>query len=103
MMETRNVRMGGWSGRSLTARAMGVVAVAGALLGSMARPAAAQILNDPTTPLRMDFFKLYCQSEQGDGVFDLHDEPYVVVWAANLRGPVAEARTLYEPFSDVDS
>jgi hypothetical protein len=51
--------------------------MAGALLGSTARPAAAQSATDPSpyTPLRMDFFRLYCRTEQGDGIFDLHSEP----------------------------
>jgi hypothetical protein len=48
---------------------MSVLAVASALLGAMARPAAAQT-TDPTVSLRMDMFKLYCYREQGDGIFD---------------------------------
>jgi hypothetical protein len=97
------VRNGGWAGRS-AARVMGVLAVAGTLLGGMARPAAADDASfgqwlaepltgviwqaydpasDPTVPLRMDLWKVYCKNEQGDGIFDLHSEPYVVVFAAD--------------------
>src|SRR5262245_42079841 len=84
---------------------MGVLAVAGALFGGMARPAAADdatslqffadplngavfqaydAATDPTVPLRMDLWKIYCKKEQGDGIFDLHSEPYVVVFAADI-------------------
>src|SRR5947207_4182845 len=102
-METRATQMGGWAGRFPVARVMSVLAVAGALLGSMARPAAAQT-TDPNTPLRMDFFKLECETEQGDGIFDLHSEPYVVVFAADLSGPVPRAMTVRSKiFGGVDS
>jgi hypothetical protein len=67
---------------------MSLLAVTGALLGSMARPAAAQSTDpNPYTPLRMDFFRLDCRTEQGDGVFDLHSEPYLVMFTVDLNPP----------------
>ena len=67
-METRVTQMGGWVGRFPAARVMSVLAVAGALLGALAQPAVAQT-PDPNTSVRMDFFKLKCVTEQGDGIF----------------------------------
>jgi hypothetical protein len=101
-METRAPRIGGWVGRFPAARVMSVLVLAGALLGSMARPAAAQS-QDPNTPLRMDFVRLDCQREMDDGGSDEHSEPYLVVFAADLQGPVVRARTVCSIFSDVDS
>jgi hypothetical protein len=84
VLETRVTKTGGWVGRVRAARVMSVLVLAGALLGSMARPSAAQTTN-PYTPLRMDFFRLDCRTEQGDGVFDLHSEPYLVMFTVDLN------------------
>ena len=83
-MKTQTAQTKGWAGGAPVARALSVLAVAGALFGGMARPAAAdgaavsQLLSapltatftqapdtahDPTVPLRMDFLKLYCVEE----------------------------------------
>jgi hypothetical protein len=101
-MERRSVQRGGWAGHS-AARVMSVLAVTGALLGSLARPAAAQILNDPSTPLRMDFLRLDCYDEDDDGLLDLHSEPYLVVFAADISGPTPRVATVRSKvFGDVD-
>jgi hypothetical protein len=84
-----------------------VLVVAGALLGSITRPTAAQSTDpSPSTPLRMDFFRLDCRTEQGDGVFDLHSEPYLVMFTANLNPPqlLPHADVVRSQiFGDVDS
>ena len=73
-MERHRTQIGGWAARSQAARMMSVLAVAGALLGSLARPAAAQTPS-PYTDLRMDFFRLDCYNEDDDGLLDLSSEP----------------------------
>jgi hypothetical protein len=92
-MGTCATQIGGWAGRFRLARVMSALAMASALLGAMAQPSAAQTTN-PNTELRMDLSKLYCYREDGDGLFDLHDEPYLVMFAADLSGPVPRALTL---------
>jgi hypothetical protein len=125
-METRASQICGWAWRSPVVRAMSVLAVAGALLGSMPNPAAADgsliakefanlipatialqpsdTLGVPSTPLRLDFFKLICTEEADDGFFDLHSEPYLVVFAADISGPVPRSIGLRSSiFGSVDS
>lgn len=101
-METRVMQKGGWAGRLRTARVMSTLALVSGLLGAMAQPAKAQT-TDPNRELRMDLTKLYCYREDGDGIFDLHDEPYLVMFAADLSGPVPRAFTIRSQiWGDVD-
>lgn len=123
-MDTPTARRTGWAQFSPAARALSLLAVTGSLFATMVRPAAADdftaanllsspliatmtqasgTLGVPSTPLRLDFTRLFCVDEQGDGVFDLHSEPYMVVFAADVSGPVPRVMVVRSQiFSNVD-
>jgi hypothetical protein len=60
--------------------------------------------NATPAPVEVIFTKLYCADESNDntGPWD-HDEPYVVIFAADLRGRSAVGQVFSEFFKDVDT
>jgi hypothetical protein len=73
-------------------RAAGIIAIAAALFTSLPRPVAAQC---PTTPLSLGLFRVDCIREGDDG--GRHVEPYVVIYIADLSGPVPRGRIAHTP------
>jgi hypothetical protein len=82
-------------------RAASMLMLAGSVLVAMPNPAAAA---GPDTPLRVECPKIVCLDEDGDGFLNFHNEAYLVVFAADISGPVVRARTFRSPIiNDVDS
>jgi hypothetical protein len=112
-MKTRTVRIAGKVWRSSTVRAVSALAVAGALFGALPNPAAtgdepiaadAVTAPSPSIPLGMVMSKLHCADEQGDGLVDLHSEPYLVMFVADISGVVPRTITVRSKrFGNVDS
>jgi hypothetical protein len=83
------------------ARAAGLLAMAGSLVTSAPRPAAAQSLE---TQLRLNFTKLHCVVSTGDNFGLGSDEPYVVFWVADIQGTRAIGKAFRtRVFQGVDS
>jgi hypothetical protein len=113
---------GGAARRSLT-RAASLAAITVLMLGTVSGPAVAQIVRDHrthsggtsptqpaananTTPLRAFFTKLTCTQESDDNTwpFPDHDEPYLVIFAADLRGGTAKGAVFgSQIFYDTDT
>jgi hypothetical protein len=119
---------GGTVRRAVT-RAASLAAIAALSLGALSSPAVAQVVRDhrtpgggiwtvppviggtwtaqPTgTPLRVYLASLYCADESNDNTWPNpdHDEPYVVIFSADLRGGGASGRVFTtQEFSDVDN
>jgi hypothetical protein len=92
----------GRAARRAAARAASLAAISLLMLGTRSGPAVAQVTN---TPLRAYFTNLLCldQSDDNTWPFPDHDEPYVVIFAADLRGGAVSGRVLFSQiFDDVD-
>jgi hypothetical protein len=85
--------------RSLLLQAAGALVLAGTTLASLPSPAAAANVD---TPLRVYFTKLQCIDESDD--WGNSDEPYVVLFAADMRGATPRAIVRRSAiFGDVDT
>jgi hypothetical protein len=96
----------GFSGRALrrtAARAMSLAAITALVLGALPSPAVAQ--TPAGKPLRCILMRLTCEDESNDNTWPNpdHDEPYVLVFAADLRGPVARGTVFSRSYDDVDT
>lgn len=123
MSVTGEAQFRGRFGGSSATRMLSTLAVIGGLLGGLGRPAAADAslglgsvfssggkaaqaatATNPNIPLRMDLWKLQCLDEQDDGTFDLHSEPYLVVFAADTSLWYSRAFAVRSQiFGDVDT
>jgi hypothetical protein len=91
--------------RSLT-QATGLAAITVLMLGTLPSAAMAQAPANANTPLRVYLARLTCLQESNDNTWPNpdHDEPYVVIFAADLRGGTAQGRVFMSPtYQDVDS
>ena len=112
----------GATARRFVARAASLAALTALMLGTLSGTAMAQVVRDHRTgsgetgtapptantntkPLRVSFAGLHCLQESNDDSwpFPDHDEPYLVVFAADLRGGTANGIVLLsQTFSDMD-
>jgi hypothetical protein len=93
----------GRAARRAVTRAASLAAITLLMLGTLSGPAVAQATN---TPLRAFFTKLTCNQQSDDNTWPNpdHDEPYLVIFAADLRGSTAHGRVfISQVFSDVDT
>jgi hypothetical protein len=82
----------GWPGRAVrraATRAASLGAVTLLMLGTLPGAAVAQ---SAAKPLQVYLWQLHCVQESDDGLLSFSDEPYVMVFAADLRGGTAQAR-----------
>jgi hypothetical protein len=110
----------GRAARRSWTQAASLAAITVLMLGTLSGPAVAQVvrdhrthsggsgttqLGDPSTPLRAFFTKLTCNKESNDDTwpFPDHDEPYLLIFAADLRGGAAKARIALPQYIDVDT
>jgi hypothetical protein len=96
---------GGAARRSLT-QAASLAAITVLMLGTLSGPAVAQAsANANTKPLRVSFVKLQCLQQSNDNTWPNpdHDEPYVVIFVADLRGGAANGKVFSSIFRDVDA
>jgi hypothetical protein len=92
----------GRAARRAMARAATLAAITVLALGTLSGPAVAQATNKP---LRAHFTKLHCGNQSNDNTWPNpdHDEPYVVIFVADLRGSTAYGRVfISQVFTDVD-
>jgi hypothetical protein len=98
--------------QSLTNRAARLLAITAVALGAVAGPAGAQywvatpLNNGASRPLRASFTTMYCKEESNDNTWPVPDadEPYLLIFAADLRGPVPTSRAfMTQVFYDVDT
>jgi hypothetical protein len=92
----------GRAARRFVTQAASLAAITVLMLGTLSGPAVAQATN---TPLRVYFTSLYCMSQSNDNTWPNpdHDEPYVLILVADLRGSNAYAHVFAsQTFSDVD-
>src|SRR5688500_3659249 len=104
----------GRAARRAVTRAAGLAAITVLMLGTLPGAARAQGIfnggwtvqpaaNANTTPLRAYFTKLQCLDETDDGFFSNSDEPYVVIFVADLRGSNSVSKVFFSQiFGDVD-
>src|ERR1043166_6152657 len=96
----------GWGARRAGTRAASLAASTLLMLGTLSSAAVAQSTTNANTPLRVYLAKLTCLEEPNDNTWPNpgHDEPYVVVFAADLRGGTAQGRVFLSPtYQDVDT
>jgi len=92
---------GGAARRAVT-RAASLAAITVLMLGTLSGKAVAQATD---TPLRAYFTKLTCLEQSDDNTWPNpdHDEPYLVIYAADLRGSLGSGKAITSQiFSDVD-
>jgi hypothetical protein len=97
--------------RQMTNRAVGLLGLTVLALGAVTGPATAQywmatpLDNGASKPLRASFTTLWCRDESYDNAWPIpnHDEPYLLIFAADLQGTVPTGKAfITQIFSDVD-
>jgi hypothetical protein len=78
----------GRAARRAVVRAASLGAVTLLMLGTLPGAAVAQ---STAKPLEVYLWKVHCVQESDDGLLSFADEPYVVIFAADLRGGTAQA------------
>jgi hypothetical protein len=96
----------GRAARRAVTWAASLAAITFLMLETLSSAAVAQSPANVNTPLRVYLARLTCLQQSNDNTWPNpdHDEPYVVIFAADLRGETAQSNVFLSPtYRDVDS